>query len=81
MTSNVSETITAILNEHFDIPTDADPNQSLDDAGLDSVAAVEFADILREQLGITLEEDELLVKETTLTQLTHLVLTKLEANA
>ncbi|MFR9727854.1 acyl carrier protein [Saccharopolyspora sp. MS10] len=80
--ADITEKLKAILNNHFDIPAgEIDATQNLDDAGLDSVAAVELADIIREELGVTLGEDELLVEETTLEQLQQLVAAKLEAGA
>ncbi|MFC3995064.1 acyl carrier protein [Nocardiopsis sediminis] len=57
--------ISRALTEEFDVPADEiGPENTLQDLGVDSVAAVELADILQERLGITIGDDDLTTQNT-----------------
>lgn len=60
----LSELVT-ILTESFDVlAEDIEPDRTLDDLGVDSVATIELVDILQEKFGIKIAEDELTNKNT-----------------
>lgn len=64
MTDLTSE-ITNILSDSFDVDMSAIAGESaLADLGVDSVATVELAEIIKEKLGVTIGEDELTTNNT-----------------
>ncbi|PRX51465.1 acyl carrier protein [Prauserella shujinwangii] len=65
MVSDVSGELTEILTTNFDVDSaDIDPERTLDELGVDSVATIELVDILKERFGIAVDEDELTNKST-----------------
>ncbi|KIH99595.1 hypothetical protein LP52_06935 [Streptomonospora alba] len=62
---DISAEVSGILSEEFDIPADEIiPGNTLEDIGVDSVAAVELGDILQHKFGIRIGEDELTTQST-----------------
>lgn len=63
--SDVSSDLATILCESFDVRAeDIAPDLTLDDLGVDSVAAIELVDILKEKFGIVIDDEELTNKNT-----------------
>jgi acyl carrier protein len=53
------ELVSTLLSSRFEVdPAEVEPDTSLADLGLDSLAAVELFDILQERTGIPLEIDD-----------------------
>lgn len=68
--------ITRVLSSDFDVPAgEIGPDSSLGDLGIDSVAAVELADVLRERYGIAIGDEEL-TADNTVAQVIELVAAK-----
>ncbi|HST46440.1 acyl carrier protein [Jatrophihabitans sp.] len=54
------ELITTLLQDKFGVPSpDIAPDRTFDQLGIDSLIIVELALVLRKQLGVPLEDDEL----------------------
>ncbi|MDS1270130.1 acyl carrier protein [Lipingzhangella sp. LS1_29] len=54
-----------ILHESFDVPSDEIRSEkTLDELGIDSVAALELSEILHERLGVSVSEDEVSTQNT-----------------
>lgn len=63
--SDVSCYLAAVLSDNFDVvANDIEPDRTLDDLGVDSVATIELVDILQEKFGITIADEELTNKNT-----------------
>ncbi|GAB2762975.1 hypothetical protein GCM10027174_44560 [Salinifilum aidingensis] len=74
--SDTFTTLTTILTDQFEVLSDdIAPDKTLEDLGVDSVATVELADILKETFGVTVGEDEL-TSRNTLDQVLALITTK-----
>lgn len=64
-TGAVTPELARILAASFDVPeTDIKPDSTFEELGVDSVAAVELADIIKEKFGVTLTDEELTVNTT-----------------
>ncbi|MBB5999977.1 acyl carrier protein [Streptomonospora salina] len=62
---DISAEVSGVLSEEFDIPVDeVESGSTLEDIGVDSVAAVELGDILQHKFGIRIGEDELTAQST-----------------
>ncbi|MFC4564523.1 acyl carrier protein [Nocardiopsis mangrovi] len=65
MMPDVSAEISTILADDFDVPAgEITPENTLQELGVDSVAAVELADVLQERLGITIGDEDLSTRST-----------------
>ena len=57
--SEAYKLVSALLSSHFEVdPAAVEPDVSLTDLGLDSLAAVELFDVLQERTGVPLEIDD-----------------------
>ncbi|WP_393915986.1 acyl carrier protein [Halostreptopolyspora alba] len=62
---DVSAQVSSALSEELDVPSgEIAPEKTLEELGVDSVAAVELGDVLQQRLGIRIGEDELNTQNT-----------------
>jgi acyl carrier protein len=58
---NVYDRMTEVLGKRFGIdPGEIKPDTTLDDLDLDSLTAVEFADVLKEVIGVPVDDSQLI---------------------
>lgn len=63
--SDVSRYLSDVLIQNFDVvENDIAPERTLDDLGVDSVATIELVDMIQEEFGIKISEEELSNKDT-----------------
>ena len=62
---DIAQYLDTVLRRNFDVAGDAiDPGATLDDLGVDSVAAIELIDILQEEFGISIGDEEVTIGST-----------------
>lgn len=62
---DVSCYVSTVLRQSFDVVAEEIPaDATLDDLGVDSVAAIELVDILKEEFKVSIDDDELTNKNT-----------------
>lgn len=62
---DVSLYVSTVLRQSFDVAAEEIPaDATLDDLGVDSVAAIELVDILKEEFKVAIDDDELTNKNT-----------------
>lgn len=62
---DISLYLSTVLRQSFDVSADHIPAEAtLDDLGVDSVATIELVDILKEEFGVSIEDDELTNQNT-----------------
>ncbi len=75
------ELLSTLLHDKFGVPQDEiNAEQTFEDLGIDSLIIVELALVLRKQLGVQLDDDEL-YPELTLSQSARLLDEKASAAA
>lgn len=63
--SDVLRYLSAVLSQNFDVVAEEIALEStLDDLGVDSVATIELVDILQDEFGIKITDEELTNKDT-----------------
>jgi acyl carrier protein len=61
---DVAEYLDALLRDNFDVSEQVEPHATLEELGVDSVAAIELIDILQEKFSIRIGDEELTTAHT-----------------
>ncbi len=61
---DIAQYLDAVLRRNFDVEAAIAPGATLDDLGVDSVAAIELIDILQEEFGIAISDEEVTTGST-----------------
>lgn len=79
--SDVLRYLSTVLSQNLDVVAEEiAPQATLDDLGVDSVATIELVDILQEEYGIKIADEEL-TNKNTVEQVIETVTAKVKARA